>query len=59
MTKEFGYFLESNFFRANRLFALVYSNRNNNSKRLNNTKILFTKRHNQKLYHFHQWKKDL
>ena len=43
MTKEFGYFLESNVFRANRLFALVYSNQNNNSKRLNTRKYYLPK----------------
>ena len=43
MTKEFGYFLESNFFRANRLFALVYSNQNNNSKRLDTRKYYLPK----------------
>ena len=38
-TNEYGYFFESNFVGANRLFALVYSNQDVNSKR-----ILFIKR---------------
>ena len=59
MTKEFGYFLESNVFRANRLFALVYSNQNNNSKRLNTRKYYLPKGIIKKLYHFHQRKKHL
>ena len=33
MTNEYKYFLESNFFGGNRLFILVYSNQNNNSKK--------------------------
>ena len=32
MTKEFRYFLKSNFVGANTLFVLVYSDQNNNSK---------------------------
>ena len=34
-TKEYRYFLESNFVGVNRLFALIYLNRNNDVKRFN------------------------
>ena len=34
-TNEFRYFLKSNFVRVNRLFVLVYLNRNINVKRFN------------------------
>ena len=47
-TNEFRYFLKSNFVVVNRLFLLVYLNRDNDVKRVD-SKILFTKRHNQKL----------
>ena len=34
-TNEFKYFLEWNFFGANRLFALAYTNHGDNAKRFN------------------------
>ena len=33
-TNEYIYFLESNFFGVNRLSVLIYSNQDNNSKKL-------------------------
>ena len=41
-TNEYRYFLESNFFGANRLFVLVYSNQDNRSEKIK-AKRLFTK----------------
>ena len=35
MTNEYRYLLESNFFGANRLFVLVYTNQEANAKRFN------------------------
>ena len=35
MTNEFRYFLEPNFVGVNRLFVLIYWNRNDNVKRFN------------------------
>ena len=34
MINEYRYFLESNFVGVNRLFVLVYSNQDDNSKRI-------------------------
>ena len=55
-TNEYRYFLESNFFGVNRLFSLVYTNADVNCQM---SKILFTKRHSQKLQCYHQWKELL
>ena len=38
---EFRYFLESNFIGVNRLFALVYLNRNNDAKQFNAGRYYF------------------
>ena len=38
MTNEFRYFLEPNFVGVNRLFVLIYWNRNDNVKRFNDWK---------------------
>ena len=43
---EYRYFLESNFVGVNRLFVLIYLNRNNDVKRFND-RIIY-QRHNQK-----------
>ena len=51
------YFLESNFVGINRLFVLVYSNQDSNSKRFKNSKILLTKSHYWSLLRHHEWKK--
>ena len=42
-TKEFRYFLESNFVGVNRLFVLVYTNHDNNAKRFNARKYYLRK----------------
>ena len=43
MTNEYRYFLVSNFVGVNRLFALVYSNQEDDSKRLNLEGITYQK----------------
>ena len=40
-TNEFRYFIKSNFVGVNKLFALVYPNRNNDVRRFNAQKDLF------------------
>ena len=42
-TNEFRYFLESNFVRVNRLFVLVYTNKDGNAKRFNAGKCYLPK----------------
>ena len=43
-TNEYIYFLESNFFGINRLSVLIYSNQDNNSKKLK-----------AKIYYLQKW----
>ena len=40
---EYRYFLGSNFVGVNRLFVLIYLNKNNDVKKIYNSKVLFTK----------------
>ena len=42
-TNKYRYFLESNFVGVNRLFALIYLNRNNDVKRFNAQKYYLPK----------------
>ena len=42
-TSEYRYFLESNFVGVNRLFVLVYTNKDNNAKRFNAQKFYLPK----------------
>ena len=43
MTNEYRYFLESDFVGVDRSFVLIYTNHNNNAKRLNARKYYLPK----------------
>ena len=46
---EYRYLFKSNFFGVNRLFVLVYSNQDENAKRIKTWRYYLPKKYNQKL----------
>ena len=48
-TDEYRYFLESNFVYLNILFVLIYSNEDDNAKKVYSKKVLFMKMYYQEL----------